>query len=211
MPFPDEVLSGVVVVDYRPGWPAEFELIADQLHSTLGSRALAVDHVGSTSVPGLQAKDCIDVQVRIEALEETVLVPLMESVRFRCRPEPWNRVEVSSGQECKKLVFAPPVGGRTCNVHFRLGSGPNARYALLFRDYLRADDLARAGWGAFKRRLAASVPDLMDYGQIKAPATEVLMSGAERWASATGWSSRWQQGVANLGQERSARGGGTTR
>jgi GrpB-like predicted nucleotidyltransferase (UPF0157 family) len=188
MPFVDEVGSGVVVVDYRAEWPGEFELLAGKLRSTLGGRALAVDHVGSTSVPGLQAKDCIDVQVRVASLEEGEFVRLLSAVGFRCRPELWNRVEVSSGQECKKLVFAPPVGGRTCNVHLRIGAGPNARYALLFRDYLRADDVARAGWGAFKQRLAVSVPDLMDYGQIKAPATEVLMAGAERWASQTGWS-----------------------
>lgn len=41
--------------------------------------------------------------------------------------------------------------------------------------------------GAFKRRLAHSVPDLLDNGQIKAPATEILMIAAERWAAATGW------------------------
>jgi GrpB-like predicted nucleotidyltransferase (UPF0157 family) len=69
------------------------------------------------------------------------------------------------------------------------------RYALLFRDYLRADHAARAAWGAFKQRLATSVPDLMDYGQIKAPATEILMAGAERWAGETGCSSRWQDGL----------------
>jgi GrpB-like predicted nucleotidyltransferase (UPF0157 family) len=195
MPFPDEVRSDVSVVDYRSEWPADFDLIADELCSTLGSQVLAVDHVGSTSVPGLPAKDCIDLQVRTETLEEAELAPLLASAGFRCRPEPWNRVEVSSGQECRKLVFAPPVGRRSCNVHVRIGTGPNVRYALLFRDYLRADDAARVAWGAFKQRLAASVPDLMDYGQIKAPATEVLMAGAERWASETGWSSRWQAGL----------------
>ncbi|WP_326695456.1 hypothetical protein [Streptomyces sp. NBC_01766] len=42
-------------------------------------------------------------------------------------------------------------------------------------------------WGAFKQRLAVSVPDLLENGQIKAPATEVLMAGAERWAAETGW------------------------
>lgn len=41
--------------------------------------------------------------------------------------------------------------------------------------------------GAFKRRLAVSVPDFMDYGQIKAPATDVLIGAAERWATSTGW------------------------
>ncbi|MEU0089601.1 GrpB family protein [Kribbella sp. NPDC006257] len=182
MPFPDEVSTGISVVDYRAEWPSEFEKIAEQLLSILG--ALVIDHVGSTSVPGLPAKDCIDVQIRVADLDEGM--PLA-GLGFRLRPEPWNHVEVSSGQECQKLVFAPPVGARTCNVHVRLHSAPNARYALLFRDYLRADERARDGWGAFKQRLAVNVTDLMDYGQIKAPATEVLMAGAERWATATGW------------------------
>ncbi|WP_335983025.1 GrpB family protein [Streptomyces sp. CA2R106] len=101
-------------------------------------------------------------------------------------PGTWNRIEVSGGQRCRQLVFAPPVGARSWNVHLREGAGANARFALLFRDFLRADEGARRAWGAFKQRLALSVPDLADYGQIKAPATEVLMAAAERWAAATG-------------------------
>ncbi|MFC4032118.1 GrpB family protein [Streptomyces polygonati] len=187
MPFPDE-RSQVAVVEYRPQWPAEFDLLARQLRDALGDLALAVDHVGSTSVPGLPAKDCIDVQVRMRSVAEARDAPLLAAIGFRCRPEPWNRIEVSGGRECRKLVFAPPIGARSCNVHLREGDGPNARFALLFRDYLRADEAALRAWGAFKQRLALSVPDLLDYGQIKAPATEVLMGAAERWAAETGWS-----------------------
>lgn len=87
-------------------------------------------------------------------------------------------------------MFAPPPGARRCNVHVRENGGANARYALLFRDYLRANATARDAWGAFKQRLALSVPQLPDYGQIKAPATDVLMEGAERWAADTGWGAR---------------------
>jgi GrpB-like predicted nucleotidyltransferase (UPF0157 family) len=188
MPFPDETFShAVAVVEYRPQWPGEFEELAGRLAGALGGVALAIDHVGSTSVPGLSAKDSIDVQVRVAEVDHGVLVPLMSGLGFRCRPEPWNRVEVTTGVECGKLVFAPPVGGRSCNVHIRRQDGVNTRFALLFRDYLRADERARRGWGGFKQRLAQSVPDLMDYGQIKAPAMEVLMSGAERWAERAGW------------------------
>ncbi|MFJ4185306.1 GrpB family protein [Kitasatospora sp. NPDC089509] len=186
MPFPDE-RGQVAVVEYRPQWPVEFELLAGELRDALGGLALGVDHVGSTSVPGLPAKDCIDVQVRMRSIDEARDVPLLAAIGFRCRPEPWNRVEVSGGRRCHKLVFAPPAGARSCNVHLREGAGPNARFALLFRDYLRADEDARRAWGAFKQRLALSVPDLLDYGQIKAPATEVLMAAAERWAAGTGW------------------------
>ena len=53
------------MVDHRSEWAAEFEVIAELLRSTLGDRAVHVDHVGSTSVPGLPAKNCIDVQVRV--------------------------------------------------------------------------------------------------------------------------------------------------
>jgi GrpB protein len=65
--------------------------------------------------------------------------------------------------------------------------GRGARFALLFRDYLRADETARQAWGAFKKRLAISAPDLADYGRIKSPATEVLIRAAEIWAAQTGW------------------------
>ncbi|MFI7273220.1 GrpB family protein [Streptomyces sp. NPDC049879] len=186
MPFPDEV-KPVAVVPYRAEWPGEFQRLAVRLRVALGGVVLGIDHVGSTSVPGLAAKDCVDVQVRVETVDPATGIPPLAAIGFRCRPEPWNRSEVSSGQRRPKLVFAPPPGERACNVHLREHGGPGARYALLFRDYLRADSQARDAWGEFKRRLAASVPDLPAYGQIKAPATDVLMGAAERWAAATGW------------------------
>ncbi|NIK58690.1 GrpB family protein [Kribbella shirazensis] len=186
MPFPDELGAGVAVVGYNPDWPGEFEHLAARLHAALGDRALAIDHIGSTSVPGLAAKNCIDAQVRVAALSPE-LIDLLESSGFRCRPEPWNHTEVTNGQQYEKLVFAPAVGERATNVHLRVTDQPNARFALLFRDYLRADPTARTAWGAFKQRLAQSVPDLADYGQIKAPATKILMTSAEHWATQTNW------------------------
>jgi GrpB-like predicted nucleotidyltransferase (UPF0157 family) len=187
MPFPDEP-SHVAVVEYQERWPAEFRQLADQLRGALGHLAIEIDHVGSTSVPGLAAKDCIDVQVRVAALADPAIIQAMSAAGFRCRPEPWNKSEIASGSVCPKLVFAPPAAARLCNVHFRLHDGPNARLALLFRDYLRADSLARDAWGAFKTRLAGSVSNLAGYGQIKAPATEVLIRAAEQWAARIGWS-----------------------
>ncbi|MEU4192276.1 GrpB family protein [Kribbella sp. NPDC026611] len=187
MPFADEIRP-VSVLEYRPAWPAEFDVLADRLRAAMGDLALAVDHFGSTSVPGLAAKDCIDAQVRVADLADPTLESRMSAAGFRCRPEPWNREETSNGHRSPKLVFAPPPGERATNVHLRRHGAPNARYALLFRDYLRATPRARDAWGAFKVRLATSVPDLADYGQIKVPATEVLMTAAEAWATATTWS-----------------------
>jgi GrpB-like predicted nucleotidyltransferase (UPF0157 family) len=187
VPFPDES-HPVRVLDYQPGWPAEFERLAAGLREVLGDLALGIDHVGSTSVPDLAAKDCIDIQVRVAAVDEATAGPPLAAAGFRLRPEPWNHSEVSGRVTCPKLVFAAPPGGRSANIHIRENAGSNARFALLFRDYLRADQAARQAWGAFKQRLAQSAPDIFDYGQIKAPATEILIQAAEAWASRTGWS-----------------------
>ncbi|MEU3714177.1 GrpB family protein [Streptomyces catenulae] len=189
MPFDDEI-APVAVVAHRPCWAREFAGHAARLRELLGALAVAVDHVGSTSVPGLAAKDCLDIQVRTAPLDEECAgraTARLTAAGFRLRPEPWNRTEVVSGRPCRKLVFAPPVGARRCNIHLREHGGPNARFALLFRDHLRADAEVRRAWGTFKQRLAAEVPDLAAYGRIKQPATEALMRGAERWAAATGW------------------------
>lgn len=106
---------------------------------------------------------------------------------FRRRPEPWNQVENTGGRQWPKLVFAPPIGERAANVHVRESGSATARRNLLFRDFLRADEPARVAWGSFKQRLAQTTADLYDYGQIKQPATDVLMIAAENWARRAAW------------------------
>lgn len=61
------------------------------------------------------------------------------------------------------------------------------RRNLLLRDFLRTDDPPRDAWGDFKQRLAQSATNIYDYGQIKSPATEILMIAAEDWARRTTW------------------------
>jgi len=189
VPFPDEDVV-VRLVSYRPEWGAEFASLAAELGAALGMLGPPrcwIDHVGSTAVPGLAAKDCVDVMIRAEPADFTAVAEALVAVGFRLRPEPWNREETSFGITSPKLVLAPPVGARSCNVHLRALGSPNARYALLFRDFLRADEAARDAWSAFKSRLASQVPDLFGYGQIKAPATDILMAAADAWADRVGW------------------------
>jgi GrpB-like predicted nucleotidyltransferase (UPF0157 family) len=186
VPFPDELVHDVQVHDYDPAWPAEFDRLASELGTVLGPLALTFEHIGSTSVPGLAAKDCIDMMVVVESVDDQRLVDRLTAAGYRLRPEQWNRAEEAGGGTYPKLVFAPPIGARRHNVHVRERT-PAARRALLFRDFLRADATARDGWSGFKQRLAQSVPDLFAYGQIKAPAWVVLMGAAERWARETQW------------------------
>jgi GrpB-like predicted nucleotidyltransferase (UPF0157 family) len=186
VPFPDEPLGRrVEVVPYRAGWAQEGARLAARLGELLPA-VVAVQHIGSTAVPGLAAKDCLDLMVQVQCLDDGVTAAL-QAQGYRRRPEWWNQQETSFGITCPKQVFAAPRGARSCNIHVRVHGGPNVRYALLFRDYLTADRQAADAWGRFKIRLAQTVPGLADYGQIKAPAQEILMQSAQRWARDHGW------------------------
>jgi GrpB-like predicted nucleotidyltransferase (UPF0157 family) len=186
VPFPDEKFAqGVEVVPYRPQWATEGREIAAVLARML-PEARAVDHIGSTSVPGLPAKDCIDLMVRVHSLAEIELSPLVEW-GYRERPEEWNRVEALGASTYPKRVFAPPVGGRSANIHVRELGAATTRYSLLFRDFLRGNDDHRDTWGRLKTRLAEEHMDIYAYGQVKATAQPLLMALAEQWAANTGW------------------------
>jgi dephospho-CoA kinase len=185
VPFPDELAHPVAVSAYDERWAAEASAYLDVLRQLVPA-ASAVDHIGSTSVPGLPAKDCLDLMVQVVDLDTVDIAALTER-GFRLRPESWNRDEVTDGIHHRKLVFAGPVGERPVNVHVRVAGGRNVRYALIFRDFLRADQEARTTWGAFKTRLAETVTDIYAYGQIKAAAQPLLMARAEEWAGRTGW------------------------
>jgi GrpB-like predicted nucleotidyltransferase (UPF0157 family) len=161
--------------------------LASRVKAALGPMAVRVDHVGSTSVPGLAAKDCIDVQVEVHVLAEGLVSGRFAEIGFRLRPEPWNRVEDTPSGPCPKLVFAPPAGERASNIHVVPAASEAGRRKLLFRDFLRAHDTARDAWGDFKQRLALMADDLYQYGQAKAGPTLILMIAAEGWASRIGW------------------------
>lgn len=187
MPFVDELFADRVVVDpYQGRWAREgLELVA-RLRQLVPA-AVAVDHIGSTAVPGLPAKDCLDAMIGVANVHELDTSGLTIQ-GFRERPEPWNCTEIMAGTEYPKRVFGPAPRARSVNVHVRAIGSPTARYALLFRNFLRADPATRRTWGEFKVRLAGAVPsDPNSYGQIKASAQPLLMAAAESWATSEGW------------------------
>src|SRR5262249_18299766 len=114
-------------------------------------------------------------------------------IGFVQRPGDWNlRDHIPSGwvgddREWDKLVVTPPQGQRPSNIHVRAAGSANERYALLFREYLRANPVARRAWGEFKTRLAAIADNRESYGQVKDPATDIVLLAAEPWAATTAW------------------------
>ena len=114
MPFPDEdfARNGVSVVEYRAEWADEGAEMSAWLLRSLPD-AIATDHIGSTSVPGLPAKDCIDLMVRVQSIADSDLGPLAQA-GYRERPEEWNRAELLG-----------PRRIRSVSTHHLLAVGPS--------------------------------------------------------------------------------------
>jgi GrpB-like predicted nucleotidyltransferase (UPF0157 family) len=188
VPFSDEV-APVVLVSSRDDWNNEFVSLALALRRLNIADYGAIEHVGSTSVPGLFAKDVIDVQIRVPHFEEERVIAKFSEIGFRCRPEPWNNLESTRTGLVAKLVFAPPVGARRSNVHVRIDGTKGARDTLLFRDFLNEDHLERDAWSRFKLSLVEgdNEIDLSTYGQEKQPAWTRLMESADVWAKVRNW------------------------
>ena len=185
-------MSRPVIVEYQPRWGDEFAEIRRRLADSFGDLASHIEHIGSTSVPGLAAKDVIDVQVSVSSLEPEA--PILEAVAVAgmtdAVPDAWDHVppgRVGEPDRWLKLFASPPRGERPANVHVRVAGSPNERFALLFRDFMRANDDARDAWGLFKIELAKIAPTVQDYVEVKDPATDVVMVVAERWAADAGW------------------------
>ena len=75
----------IVIHNYKPTWPEEFERIRSSLQEILGSSVLRIDHIGSTSVPGLGAKDVLDIQVTVQALTAEVKNKLIQANYKYCQ------------------------------------------------------------------------------------------------------------------------------
>jgi GrpB-like predicted nucleotidyltransferase (UPF0157 family) len=179
------------IVDAREGWTEEFAVIGSRLRETLRDVALRIDHIGSTSVPGLAAKDVIDVQVAVLDLEDAAIAEAIERAGFNLRADivgdhrpPGDE---SPDEAWRKRYADDRSGGRRTHIHIRKDGSPNQRYALLFRDYLRADHNAAEAYERTKRALAALCDDTATYADAKDPACDLVMIAAERWAEATGW------------------------
>ncbi len=180
----------VEIIPYQTRWPAEFQQIAAAQRQALGDLALRIDHIGSTAVPGLPAKDVIDIQITVARLDEAVIAALESAgytlVETNCND---HRPPGAQGPDSdwQKLFFRPPPGGRRTNTHVRTAGRPNQRYALLFRDYLRAHPASAAAYAELKRRLATHLADPQRYPEVKDPAVDLIYLAAEAWAVTTAW------------------------
>jgi GrpB-like predicted nucleotidyltransferase (UPF0157 family) len=178
----DAVLIGgreeraVVVVDPDPTWPAIFERHRVVIARALGARARRIDHVGSTSVPGLAAKPIVDIQVTVDDPDdEAAFVPDLVGAGYQLRV-----------REPRHRMFRTP--GRDVHVHVWAAGSHDERRHVLFRDWLRVDAADRTRYEDTKRSLAGRRwRDVNYYAEAKSPVIAEIMGRAESWAQHQGW------------------------
>jgi len=193
-------LHSVTIVEHSAAWRDEFEAVAAELREALGTAALRIDHIGSTAVPALAAKDIIDVQVTVGSLDECIAEKLL-AAGFSTHAQLAREDHVPPGgaaheQDWRKFFFMQKPGARRSNIHVRELGKPNQRYPLLVLDFLRAEPRFAEAYGELKRRLASALADPDTYPEVKDPVADIIYLAAERWAAATNWQSG-QAGVAS--------------
>lgn len=191
MTFPPS--KPVIVIPYQERWPEEYQVIEKKLQLVLADTVLRIDHIGSTSVPGLAAKDIIDVQITVANLKDSAYQERLKQSDFVFRGE--NRDEFitisdPTSPDLQKCYAREAPGERRTHIHIREQGRFNQRYALLFRDYLRSSPEACMAYRQIKERLAQLFPNTIEgYLFIKDPVMDLLYVSAENWAKQVGWGS----------------------
>jgi GrpB-like predicted nucleotidyltransferase (UPF0157 family) len=175
----------IKLVPYDPEWPALFELEAKRIRSALGSLALQVEHVGSTSVPGVPAKPVIDIQVSVASLVsfEPYLRLLAEA----------GYVHVALGEFDRVYPFfqRPAAWPCTHHVHLCVSGGEQEARHLAFRNYLRSNSEVARQYFELKQRLAAqhhgeTHESRESYSLAKGSFVEAVLAQAMQGGAASG-------------------------
>jgi putative glutamine amidotransferase len=149
------------VVPPDPSWPRSFEEEAARITAALGDQVVRIDHVGSTSVPGLDAKPIVDIQVSLRSLEpRAAYAPALQALGYRTLLDPTAPDHEYASRDVD--------GHRAFHVHLcPAGSGWERRH-LAFRDWLRAHPDDAAAYAELKRELASEHPnDVFTYTDAK--------------------------------------------
>lgn len=141
------------IVPYDGDWPRQFEEEAALIRATMQGDALRVDHVGSTSVPGLAAKPVIDIQVSVLTLERVAAhARMLATIGYQ-------HIPLGDFDLVYPFFQKPAAWPSTHHVHLCVAGGEQERRHLAFRDYLRAYPAVAAEYAELKRNLALANDD----------------------------------------------------
>ena len=151
----------IVVVDYDPGWPKLFEALRTPIAAALGDLALAIEHVGSTAVPGLAAKPVVDIAAVVRPGDVSAAIGRLAPLGYVHKGD--------LGVPGREAMAHPPGAPRH---HLYVCPEGNLALAnqLAVRDHLRANPAAASAYGELKHRLAVTFADDVDgYVEAKTP------------------------------------------
>lgn len=177
-----------------PTWPAQARRLVARIRTAIGNLDQRVDHIGSTAVPGMPAKDVVDLQLTVASLAEAdaLAEPLAAAGFPRLahidRDNPKDYAPDPAQWHKRLHLSADP--GRLVNLHVRAEGGPGWRLALLMRDWLRAEEAAHAEYRALKAGLSkryAADDDTERYAEAKEAWFDRAAVRAREWAGSTGW------------------------
>jgi dephospho-CoA kinase len=185
------------LVRYDPSWPQQARRIIARIQTACGSKALRIDHIGSTAVPGLEAKDVIDIQLTVDSLADAdALADTLSDVGYPpivgittdvAKPDPRSTDSRFDHDDdpglWRKRIHASADPGRPANIHVRVQGWPNQQFALLFTAWLADNPGVRDEYLAVKRRAQTA----LDYTEAKEPWFLDTYRRAWNWADATGW------------------------
>jgi GrpB-like predicted nucleotidyltransferase (UPF0157 family) len=162
----------IELVEYRPEWAPLFSREAARIRSVLGERALQIEHVGSTSVPGLAAKPIIDILLAVEnSADENAYVPALESRGYVLR--------IREPQLDEHRMFKGP--DTEVNLHVWSHGCPEIERMVLFRDWLRSNAADRELYERTKRELGRKAwKYTQDYADAKTAVVEEIIARARR-------------------------------
>jgi GrpB-like predicted nucleotidyltransferase (UPF0157 family) len=148
----------VTIAPYNPEWPRRYQALSTAIRTALGDVALGVEHVGSTSVEGLAAKDVIDIDLTVaDPRDEDAYVPALERLGYVLT------VREPSFHEHRCLRLAEP----RVNLHVFGPGCPEVIRNRMFRDWLRARPEDRALYEDAKRAAVPGGGNVMDYNARK--------------------------------------------
>ncbi|MEO6997708.1 MAG: dephospho-CoA kinase [Terracoccus sp.] len=201
-PWNDNLLAGRrsrrpdhhAVVDPRPDWEGRGERVVAKLAAATArhGRVSEVSHIGSTSVPGLIAKDVIDVQVGVRSLgdaDSAAFHAVLQDAGYLLTPDntadrPKPGTDVGGWG---KRFYGGCDPAQVVHVHVRETGAPGWRFALLFRDWLRSAPAERKAYADEKRRLLTLDSSTSAYAEAKEPWFDAAYRRADAWARETGW------------------------
>jgi GrpB-like predicted nucleotidyltransferase (UPF0157 family) len=144
------VADPIIIVDYDSRWPQEFERLRDRALGAVGEIAIAIEHVGSTAVPGLAAKPVIDLVMVVEPDDVATAVERLVAIGYVHRG--------NLGVEGRE-AFAAPETDRQHHLYVSPTDSEELRAQLAFRDRLRTNPQLAAQYETLKRELAKTFRD----------------------------------------------------